>query len=202
MTKMTVNWDRGEQIGFMPQASEVVYPEPILTVEWVPLTTATIIDYDPADLLVTPGAGEDVSPGGGPGPGDDGGPGDGGGPGTPTHYGRPHLVVPKRRSEKSFLEHGLRIGIDAPAPARVRAVLKGKLPRTRSQPPRWLNLTKVLTEETGAGEGGLVLKPSRTGRRILHRLDDSVPARLHLVVRYGNGQDPIRMARGLRIVDR
>ncbi|HZO05034.1 MAG TPA: hypothetical protein VFB52_01485 [Solirubrobacterales bacterium] len=199
MSKMTVDWDRGEQIGFMPEASEVVYPEPILTVEWVPLTTATIIDYDPADLLVTPGAGPDVPPGGGPGEG--GGPGGGDGPGAPTHYGRPQLVVPKRRSEKSFLEHGLRIGIDAPAPARVRAVLKGKLPRTKTQPSRWLNLTKVVTQDTGAGEGALVLDPSRAGRRALHRLEDSVRAELILVVRYANGQDPIRIERGLTIVD-
>lgn len=195
MSKLTVDWDRGEQIGFMPPASEVVYPDPKLTIEWVPLTTAVIIDYDPADLLVSPGAGEDAPPGQGEGPGE------GPGGGEPTVYGRPQLLVPKRRSEKAFLEDGLSIGIEAPAPARVRAVLKGKLPRTKTQPPRRLDLTKVLNGEIGAGEGRLALHPSRSGRRALNRLGGSVGAELILVVRYANGQDPIRIERGLKIVD-
>lgn len=197
MSKMTVQWDRGEQIGFMPPASEVVYPDPKLTVGWVPLTTATIIDYDPADLLVSPGAGEDSSPAEGDGPGK----GTGGGGGSPTHYGRPKLTVPRRRGEKAFLEDGLLVGIDAPAPARVRAALLGELPKTKTLPARSLNLTKVLTKEIGAGEGRLTLHPSRAGRRALHRLDEGVRAELILVVRYGNGQDPIRIERGLTIVD-
>lgn len=202
MSKMTVQWDRGELIGFMPPASEVVYPDPKLTVDWVPVTTATIIDYDPADLLVSPGAGEDVPPGQGEGPGPGPGPDQGGGPGGPTHYGRPHLIVPRRRGEKAFLEDGLAIGIDAPAAARVRAVLRGKLPKTKTLPARSLNLTKVLTKEIGAGEGRLTLRPSRAGRRALRRLDEGVRAELILAVRYGNGQDPIRIERGLTIVDR
>lgn len=196
MNKMTVQWDRGEQIGLMPPASEVVYPDPKMTVAWAPLTTPVIIDYDPADLLVSPGAGEEAPPGQGGGPGE--GPGGGGGP---THYGRPDFVVPRRRGEKAFLEDGLLVGIDAPAPARVRAVLRGKLPRTETLPPRSLNLTKVLTKEIGAGEGRLVLRPSRSGRRALHRLDGGIGAELILVVHYGNGQDPIRIERGLTIVD-
>ena len=44
---MTVEWDRGETIGFMPPDSGVVYPEPTMTVGWRPLTTATILDHDP-----------------------------------------------------------------------------------------------------------------------------------------------------------
>jgi hypothetical protein len=50
---MTVQWDRGETIGFMPPDSGIVYPPAITAVEWRPLTTATILDYDPDDLLVT-----------------------------------------------------------------------------------------------------------------------------------------------------
>jgi hypothetical protein len=50
---MSVEWDRGERLGFMPPDSAIVYPEAVVTVEWRPLTTATILDYDPADVVVT-----------------------------------------------------------------------------------------------------------------------------------------------------
>jgi hypothetical protein len=44
---MTVAWDRGEGIGFMPPDSGIVYPAPTMAVGWLPLTTATILDHDP-----------------------------------------------------------------------------------------------------------------------------------------------------------
>ena len=50
---LTVEWDRGERLGFMPPDSEIVYPEVVTAVEWRPLTTATILDYDPEDIPVT-----------------------------------------------------------------------------------------------------------------------------------------------------
>ena len=44
---MTVEWDRGEGIGFMPPDSGVVYPPEVMAVGWRPLTTATILDHHP-----------------------------------------------------------------------------------------------------------------------------------------------------------
>jgi hypothetical protein len=52
---MTVEWDRGERLGFMPPDSAIVYPEPVTAVEWRPLTTATILDHDPEDVAATDG---------------------------------------------------------------------------------------------------------------------------------------------------
>jgi hypothetical protein len=50
---MTVGWDRGERLGFMPPDSAIVYPAAVTTIQWRPLTTATILDHDPEDVSVT-----------------------------------------------------------------------------------------------------------------------------------------------------
>src|ERR1700744_5404393 len=75
-SRMTIAWDRLDQMALLPQDSSVVIPPPITTIGWTPLLGPTIFDYDPSDFVITPGAGEEggVTPtasggGGGAGPG-------------------------------------------------------------------------------------------------------------------------------------
>jgi hypothetical protein len=198
-SRMSIGWDRGDQMGLLPPASEVVYPEPKMTIAWEPLTTPTIFDYDPADLLVTPGAGEEASPPPGEtGTGGGGRPTSGGEP-PAHHFGRPHIVVPHRRSEALFLKEGLFVDVHAPAPARVRAVLRATVHGAKGK-LRKVDLTKLLVTEVGTEAHKLQLHPSRGGRRALHLLDGSVPATLNLVVRYGGGEKPLLLAYPVKIV--
>jgi len=198
-SRMTIPWDRGDQMGLLPPDSSFVYPEPIMTIAWEPLTTPTIFDYDPADLLITPGAGEDVaSP-----PGESGGPppaSGGGGEAPPAHhFGRPRIHVVHRRSAKLFLAEGLFVDVHPTAPARVRAVLRATVRGTKGR-PRHVNLTKLVVSEVGTDGRKLTLHPSRAGRRTLARVDGPVPATLFMVVRYGGGQKPIRTQQHVTIV--
>src|ERR1700753_1009337 len=69
-SRMTIAWDRLDQMALLPQDSSVVIPPPKTTIAWSPLLGPTIFDYDPSDFVVTPGANEEVvtPPGGGGGP--------------------------------------------------------------------------------------------------------------------------------------
>jgi hypothetical protein len=202
-SRMTIPWDRLDQMALLPEDSSVVIPPPKTTIAWSPLLGPTIFDYDPNDFVVTPGADEEVvtPPGGGGEAGGDSGGGSGpGSPGTnPPHYGHPQLTIAHRRSVKLFLKDGYFVHLHTTAPAHVRAVLqtktKGKKDRTHL-----LNLTKVLNAKVGSGQRKLTLHPSRGGRFTLHKLKGSISATLVVVVNYGNGQKPVTLRQHVSIV--
>jgi hypothetical protein len=192
-SRMTIAWDRLDQMALLPQDSSVVIPPPITTIAWTPLLGPTIFDYDPSDFVITPGGGEEVAtpPAGG------GLPPAGGG--APPHYGRPHLTIAHRRSVKLFLKDGFFVDIHTTAPAHVRAVLQTKAKGAKGK-THTLNLTKVLNTEVGSGQRKLTLHPSRGGRMSLHKLKGSISATLVVVVNYGNGQKPVQLRQHVRIV--
>src|ERR1700744_198445 len=89
-SRMTIAWDRLDQMALLPQDSSEVIPPPITTIAWTPLLGPTIFDYDPSDFVITPGGGEEVvvtppptEVGGGGGAGTAPGGGAGGGGTTP-----------------------------------------------------------------------------------------------------------------------
>jgi hypothetical protein len=190
---MTIEWDRLDNMALLPEDSSVVTPPPITTIAWTPMLGPTIFDYDPSDMVVTPGAGEEVAP-----PAEGGTPPAGEAPGGPTKPSRPGTIVAARRSKKLFLKEGLIVNVDADAPARVRAVLRAKVPARKGK-PYLLNLTKVLTVEVGTEPSKLTLHPSRGGRRALARLDGPVSATLVMVFRYGPGFDPVHVTKHVTI---
>ena len=194
-SRMTIAWDRLDQMALLPEDSSVVTPPPITTIAWTPLLGPTIFDYDPTDFVVTPGADEEVvtSPptaGGGTAPG---------GKGPAPHYGHPHLTVAHRLTARMFLKHGFYVHIHPTAPAHVRAVLETKVKGAKGK-SHTLNLSKVLATEVGDELRKLTLHPSRGGRIALHKLEGSIPATLEVVVNYGSGQKPIRMRRHVSVV--
>lgn len=200
-SRMTIAWDRLDQMALFPPDSSEVTPPPITTIAWTPLLGPTIFDYDPSDFVITPGGGEEVAVTPPPAEGGGGGgtaPG-GGEPSPPPHYGHPHLTVVHRRSVNLFLEDGFFVDVHATAPAHVRAVLQAKVQGLKKK-PHTVNLTKVLTAEVGTEQRKLTLHASRAGRMSLSKLEGSVSATLVLVVNYGNGQKPIQMRRHVLIV--
>jgi hypothetical protein len=211
-SRMTIAWDRLDQMGLLPQDSSVVEPPPITTIAWTPLLGPTIFDYDPSDFVITPGGGEEVvvtpppteggggtPPGGesGTGTGTSRGTGEGGGPAP--HYGHPQLKMTHRRTVKLFLKEGFFVDIDVTAPAHVRAVLETKAKGAKGK-VQTFNLTKVLTTEVGADGGKVTLHPSRAGRMALAKVKGQVSATLVLVVNYGNGQKPVQLKQHVSIV--
>jgi hypothetical protein len=194
-SRMTIAWDRLDQMALLPQDSSVVEPPPITTIAWTPLLGPTIIDYDPSDFVITPGAGEIATPPGETGTGAPP-PAEGG---KPVHYGRPHLTVAQRRSVKLFLKDGFFIDINAPAPAHVRAVLQTKVKGAKGK-THTLNLTKTLTTEVGTEARKLTLHPSRAGRLALNKFKGSISATLVLIVNYGGGEKPIEIKQHVSIV--
>ena len=193
-SRMTIAWDRLDQMALLPQDSSVVIPPPKTTIAWTPLLGPTIFDYDPSDFVVTPGGGEEAvktPPVGGGGTA----------PGTPPpHYGHPHLTVAHRLTAKLFLKHGFYVHVHPTAPAHVRAVLETKVQGAKKGKTHTVNLSQVLSTEVGDEQRKLTLHPSRAGRMSLNRLKGSISATLEVVVNYGNGQKPIRMKRHVRIV--
>jgi hypothetical protein len=205
-SRMTIAWDRLDQMALLPQDSSVVIPPPITTIAWTPLLGPTIFDYDPSDFVITPGGGEEVvvtppptEGGGGTGGGTPpaGETGTGGGPAP--HYGHPHLSLTHRRTVKLFLKDGFFVDIDVTAPAHVRAVLQTKAKGAKGK-VQTFNLTKVLNAKVGADGGKVTLQPSRAGRMALSKVKGSVSATLVLVVNYGNGQKPVQMSQHVSIV--
>ena len=148
-SRMTIAWDRLDQMALLPQDSSVVIPPPKTTIAWTPLLGPTIFDYDPNDFVVTPGAGEEVASRRRP-PEAAAAPRRPAVSPTPPHYGRPHLTIAHRRSVKLFLKDGYFVDIHTTAPAHVRAVLqtkaKGKKGKTHT-----VNLSKVLNTKVGGG---------------------------------------------------
>ncbi|HVX32544.1 MAG TPA: hypothetical protein VHA80_05315 [Solirubrobacterales bacterium] len=196
-SRMTIAWDRLDQMALFPPDSSEVTPPPVTTIAWTPLLGPTIFDYDPSDLLVTPGAGEEAAtPPGGGGKGTGGAPGGGA---TSPRYGHPQLTVAHRRSLELFLRDGLDVHLETTAPAQVRAVLQTKAKGKKGK-AHLLNLSKVLDTRVEGGQGKLTLHPSRGGRISLHRLKGSISATLVLVVNYGNGQKPVQLRRHVTIV--
>ena len=122
-SRMTIAWDRLDQMGLLPQDSSVVEPPPITTIAWTPLLGPTIFDYDPSDFVITPGGGEEVRRRRRRRKGRYAA---AGGARRRPHYGRPHLTVAHRRSVKLFLKDGFFVDIHTTAPAHVRAVLETK----------------------------------------------------------------------------
>ncbi len=211
-SRMTIAWDRLDQMALLPQDSSVVEPPPITTIAWTPLLGPTIFDYDPSDFVITPGGGEEVvttpppgEGGGGGGGNPSGGETGGGGTGTgngggapPPHYGHPQLSMAHRRTVKLFLKEGFFVDVEVTAPAHVRAVLESKIAGLKGK-PRTVALTKVLSTEVGADGKKITLLPSRTGRMALSKLEGSISATLLIVVNYGNGQKPVQLKQHVRI---
>src|SRR6201991_1620530 len=125
-SRMTIAWDRLDQMALLPQDSSVVIPPPITTIAWTPLLGPTIFDYDPSDFVITPGGGEEVVGTPPPGGGGESPPAGGGTEPTPPHYGRPRVTLVHRRSAKLFLKDGFFVDLHTTAPAHVRAVLETK----------------------------------------------------------------------------
>lgn len=200
-SRMTIAWDRLDQMALLPQDSSVVIPPPITTIAWTPLLGPTIFDYDPTDFVVTPGGGEEVVTTTPPPPSGGGESASAGG-GTepaPPEYGRPHITVAHRRSAQLFLKDGFFVDVHATAPAHVRAVLETKAKGMKGK-AHLLNLTKVLNTEVDGGQQKLTLQPSRGGRMSLHKLKGSISATLVVIVNYGNGQKPVQMKQHVTIV--
>lgn len=86
MSALTVGWSRAENAADLPRDSSVVVPPRRLTVGWRPMLSSAVLDWDPKDLVVTPGAGVDPGPVE-PEPGMPGEPGTPGDPGTPAAPG-------------------------------------------------------------------------------------------------------------------
>ena len=59
-SRMTIAWDRLDQMGLLPQDSSVVEPPPITTIAWTPSLGSTISEHHPSDFVITPGGGEEV----------------------------------------------------------------------------------------------------------------------------------------------
>ncbi|HWT95145.1 MAG TPA: hypothetical protein VN238_19265, partial [Solirubrobacteraceae bacterium] len=87
MSKLTVGWSRAENAADLPRDSSVVVPPKRLTVGWRPMLSSSVLDWDPADLLITAGAGVDPDPPVDPGPGTPADPGAPTDPGTPAEPG-------------------------------------------------------------------------------------------------------------------
>ncbi len=192
-SRMTIPWDRLDQMALLPQDSSVVIPPPKTTIAWTPLLGPTLFEPAFVEHETPPSGGEEVvttPPAGGGGTS----------PGTPPHYGHPHLTVAHRLSVKVFLKHGFYVHIHPTAPAHVRAVLETKVKGAKKGKAHTLNLSKVLATEVGDQERKLTLHPSRGGRMALHKLKGSTSATLEVVVNYGNGQKPIRLKRHVRII--
>jgi hypothetical protein len=201
-SRMTIAWDRLDQMALLPQDSSVVIPPPITTIAWTPLLGPTIFDYDPSDFVITPGEGEEVvvtPPPTGGGGGGGAGTAPGGGQSPLPQYGHPHLTVAHRRSVKLLLKDGFFVDVHATAPAHVRAVLEAKVEGLKGK-PHTVNLTKVLTTEVGTEQRKLTLHVSRAGRMALSKLVGSTSATLVVIVNYGNGQKPIEMKQHVSIV--
>jgi len=204
-SRMTIAWDRLDQMALLPQDSSVVIPPPVTTIAWTPLLGPTLFEPAFVEHPTPPGGGEEVVVT--PPPTESGGGGGGGTPpagetGTPPpppHYGHPHLTVAHRRTVKLFLKDGFLVDLHVTAPAHVRAVLETKVAGLKGK-PRTVALTKVLTTEVGLDGKKLTLHPSRTGRMALSKLQGSTSATLLIVVNYGNGQKPIQMKQHVKFV--
>jgi hypothetical protein len=207
-SRMTIPWDRLDQMALLPQDSSVVIPPPVTTIAWTPLLGPTLFEPAFVEHEVAPGGGEEVvvtpppTEGGGTPPAGETGTGggtppEGGGPAP--HYGHPQLKLTHRRTVKLFLKDGFFVDIDVTAPAHVRAVLqtKAKGPKGKVQT---FNLTKVLNTKVGADGGKVTLHPSRAGRMALSKVKGQISATLVLVVNYGNGQKPVQMSQHVSIV--
>ena len=216
-SRMTIPWDRLDQMALLPQDSSVVIPPPVTTIAWTPLLGPTLFEPAFVEHEVAPGGGEEVvvtpppTEGGGGGtlPGGESGTGGGtppagetgtgGGGGPAPHYGHPQLKLTHRRTVKLFLKDGFFVDIDVTAPAHVRAVLQTKAKGAKGK-VQTFNLTKVLNTEVGADGGKVTLQPSRAGRMALSKVKGQISATLVLVVNYGNGQKPVQMSQHVSIV--
>ena len=195
-SRMTIAWDRLDQMALLPQDSSVVIPPPKTTIAWTPLLGPTLFEPAFVEHPTPPGGGEEVVTS--PPPTEGGSPPAGGSP-PPPHYGRPHLTISHRRSVKLFLKDGFFVDVHTTAPAHVRAVLETKVKGAKGK-THTLNLTKVLNTEVGSGERKLTLHPSRGGRMSLNKLKGSISATLEVVVNYGNGQKLVRLKQHVSIV--
>ena len=202
-SRMTIAWDRLDQMALLPQDSSVVIPPPVTTIAWTPLLGPTLFEPAVVEHPTPPGGGEEVvttpppTEGGGTSPAGETGTG-GGAPPAPV-YGHPHLSMTHRRTVKLFLKDGFLVDIGVTAPAHVRAVLQTKA-KGRKGKVQTFDLTKVLSTEVGADGGKVTLHPSRAGRMALSKVKGQVSATLVVVVNYGNGQKPVQLKQHVSIV--
>ena len=213
MSKLTVAWDRAENAAYLPP-SGVVYPPAKLTVAWRPIINSSVLDWDPADLLVTPGAGADAAPAPGAGAGAPGTPAPGTpapggaspGPTTPRPKcapGAPDIRVGLRRTPSLFRKDGLSFEVIAPADANVRAALTavtgngtGRVVRPRAR----RKLTRTVTKTVRCGKRQRIRLPiALEGRRAIKE-HARLQATLEIVMTY-KGAKPVTVKRSVLLVE-
>jgi hypothetical protein len=191
MSKLTIGWERAENAAYLPEDSRVVFPPAKLTVPWRPMLQSSVLDWDPADLLVSPGAGVEApvapeSPGSQESPGSPAAPGAPAGavpgspgpqPSTPTSKAPPGVKAPDvrvgvRRTSRLFRRDGLTFEVIAPVDATVRAVLVARTPGKRdgrlTLPAVRRKLTKTATKTVrGGARQRIRLRISIEGKRAI-----------------------------------
>jgi hypothetical protein len=207
MSQLTVGWTRAESTADLPQDSAVVVPEKALTVGWKPMLGTAVLDWDPADLLVPPGAGPDPDPP--TPPKQDPGPvqQDPGPPQSvppqpsrsapeppplrPDPPGAPAVLVTARRTMSLFRKSGLVVDITAPVDATVTAVLMGSITERRRGKlvgPVRRRLTRTKSADVRARKRTrLVLPISSDGRKAI-RDYDALKATLQVASTYRDGR--------------
>src|ERR1700761_3837094 len=59
-SRMTIAWDRLDQMALLPQDSSVVIPPPVTTIAWTPLLGPTLFEPAVVEHPTPPGGGEEV----------------------------------------------------------------------------------------------------------------------------------------------
>lgn len=221
MSALTVGWSRAENAADLPRDSSVVEVPRRLTVGWRPMLSSSVLDWDPADLLVTPGAGVEPDPGpvdpgtpGAPGPGApaDPGPAPVAAPAAPAGPGAPKEPAPGaldvrvavRRTMSLFRENGLVVDVVAPADAEVSAVLMASVTQrrgTRLVGPTRRRMTRTRKASAKAGKRTRIVLPISTDGRRAIRDYDSLKATLHVVATERGGRK-VAAEKPVQLIDR
>lgn len=102
--------------------------------------------------------------------------------------GDPRIAVSRTRLRTGYLIDGLAVRVDAPADATVEAVLLAAATRRVNGRPRTRTekISATAARRVGKGRARLVLKPSRTGRRLLAGRRTDLAATLVVEVTYAD----------------
>ena len=183
MSKLTVGWTRAESTASLPD-SGIVFPPKKLTVGWKPMLGTAVLDWDPADLQITPGAGPDPVPEP-PAPAPEAPAPVGSGPvpapaplpaapvgNVPPGVKAPDVRVGIRRTSRLFRRDGLTFEIIAPVDATVAAVLTARTPGRKdgklTLPAVRRKLTRTETKVVRAGARQRIrLRISNEGKRAI-----------------------------------
>ncbi len=204
MAKLTVGWERAEDAAYLPTDSSIVTVPSKLTVDWKPMLNTSVLDWDPADLSITPGAGAEVAPAP---PAEETTPTAAAAPavtvtapGAPAAPGAPlppDIRVTVRRTAGLLRKDGLAFEVLAPADASIRAVLTAPVERMTSRGKRQTvrrKLTKTRTATVFSKvRRRFTLKISAQGIRAVREYD-RIEATLEVQVTY-RGHKPMLLRR-------